>query len=240
MIKACKIAMKKSFMAFVKGNVDEFDVEVEEAIKQSLHNDRPDYSFLGEETGEDFVSESRMRFIVDPIDGTNNFKSGIPIFGVSIALEINSGDGPQIVAGAIGFPMTNEVFWAERGKGAFFEDDRGVTKRYSLKGKYSTVSCVRGYKMNEGVLEDLVQILLLEGQKIRYFGSTTYELVLVSKGALCCAAYDRPYRDIDCAAGLILVVESGGVLGKLPGGESLIATGNTSIFKKSRATYGVL
>src|SRR5487761_1055705 len=94
------------------------DRRAEEIVREELAKARPDYGFLGEEGGARSGADKSHRFIVDPLDGTTNFLHGIPHFAVSIALERDGAD----VAGVTYNPASNELFVAERGKGAFLNN----------------------------------------------------------------------------------------------------------------------
>ena len=96
------------------------DRKAEETLKAELAKARPGYGFLGEESGRHAGTDTTHTWIVDPLDGTTNFLHGIPQFAISIGLE-RSG---TIVAGVIYNPITDELFVAERGKGAFLNDQR--------------------------------------------------------------------------------------------------------------------
>ena len=96
------------------------DRRAEEIMREELEQARPGYSFVGEEGGCGEGSDKTHRWIVDPIDGTMNFLHGIPHFAISIALEREG----TIVAGLVYNPATDELFTAERGKGAFLNDQR--------------------------------------------------------------------------------------------------------------------
>src|SRR6476619_6305092 len=96
------------------------DHRAEEIVREELERARPGYGFLGEEGGAREGSDKTHRWIVDPLDGTLNFLHSIPHFAISIALERES----AIVAGIVYNPVTDELFTAERGKGAFLNDQR--------------------------------------------------------------------------------------------------------------------
>src|SRR5690348_9761777 len=96
------------------------DLRAEKLLKAELARARPGYGFLLEESGAEKGTDDRHRWIVDPLDGTTNFLHGIPHFAISIALER---DG-EIVAGIVYEPTRDELFWAEKGVGAFLNDRR--------------------------------------------------------------------------------------------------------------------
>ena len=98
--------------------VSRADKKAEEVIIENLERDRPGYSFLAEEGGEIIGSDKTHRFIIDPLDGTTNFLHGIPHFAISIALEREiDGNPKELVAGVVFNPITDEMFFAEKGKG---------------------------------------------------------------------------------------------------------------------------
>src|SRR5579871_2108128 len=96
------------------------DRRAEEMLRDDLEKARPGYGFLGEEGGMREGADKSHRWIVDPLDGTTNFLHGIPHFAVNVALERDS----QIVAAVTYNPVTHDLYWAERGRGAFFNDKR--------------------------------------------------------------------------------------------------------------------
>ena len=96
------------------------DLKTEQTLFEALLKARPGYSFLGEERGLVEGSDKTHTFIVDPIDGTTNFLHSIPHFAINIALEREG----QVVASVTYNPVAQELFWAERGKGAFLNDRR--------------------------------------------------------------------------------------------------------------------
>jgi len=131
MEKACKKASKLLIRDF--GEVEKLQVSkkgpgdfvtnsdkrTEKIIINELSLARPDYSFLAEESGSSGKS-NEFRWIIDPIDGTTNFLHGIPYFAISIGLEKNK----EIICGMIFNPITNEMFYAEKGKGAYLNNSR--------------------------------------------------------------------------------------------------------------------
>ena len=132
MIKAARLAgrnLKRDFgeveklQVSLKGPanfVTAADRKAEQVVREELAKARPGYGFLGEEGGMVAGSDKTHTWIVDPLDGTSNFLHGIPQFAVSIALQRDD----TIVAGLVYNPATDELFTAERGKGAFLNDQR--------------------------------------------------------------------------------------------------------------------
>src|SRR5450432_3964966 len=96
------------------------DRRSEEILREELAKARPGYGFVGEESGRTDGTDKTNTWIVDPLDGTTNFLHGIPQFAISIGLDREG----TIVAGVVYNPVTDELFLAERGKGAFLNDQR--------------------------------------------------------------------------------------------------------------------
>src|SRR5207237_10072 len=102
----------------------------ERVLRNELARTRPEYGFLGEEFGET-KGDGRNRWIVDPLDGTNNFVHGVPHFNISIGLER---DG-EIIAGVVYQPISDELFWAEKGVGAFIDTPYARSRRLRVSGR---------------------------------------------------------------------------------------------------------
>ena len=100
------------------------DVRAEKTIRDELAKARPEFGMLLEEGGEVPSKDGQHRWIVDPLDGTTSFLHGIPHFAISIAVEKRTGPTTEITAGLILDPALDEMFWAEKGQGAFLNDHR--------------------------------------------------------------------------------------------------------------------
>jgi len=114
---------KKGPMDFVSAA----DIKAEETLHYELSKARPKFGFLMEETGEHAGEDKDRRFIIDPLDGTKNFLRGIPFWAISVAAEENG----QITAGVVYNPILDELFWAERGQGAYLNNRRLEVTRHS-------------------------------------------------------------------------------------------------------------
>src|SRR6266478_7622630 len=110
--------------------VSHADIKAERTVRAELARTRPEYGFLGEEGGET-KGDGRNRWIVDPLDGTNNFVHGVPHFNISIGLER---DG-EIIAGVVYQPISDELFWAEKGNGAFIDTPYARSRRLRVSGR---------------------------------------------------------------------------------------------------------
>jgi myo-inositol-1(or 4)-monophosphatase len=201
--------------------VSSADRRAEEVLRAELAKARPGYGFLGEEGGHQEGSDKTHRWIVDPLDGTTNFLHGIPQFAISIALE----RAGTIVAGIVYNPANEELFVAERGKGAFLNDQRmRVAARRRLAE--AVVACGlphlgRGdlalFRKEFAGIQDKVA-------GIRRFGAAALDLAWVAAGRLD-AFWERNLSPWDMAAGLLLVREAGGFVSDLDGGEDIFAKG---------------
>ena len=172
------------------------DLKVEKIIIDELKNARPNYSIISEENGIEKNKDEKNTWIIDPIDGTINFLHGLPHFAISIALKSNN----EIISGLIFDPIKNEMFFAEKENGAFFNNQR-----------------IRVSKKN-----DINDCLFVTGGKIEH----KFDLPYRKSG---CAALDMAYvaagrydgyfqNDLniwDIAAGIILVKEAGGLLNEI-------------------------
>jgi myo-inositol-1(or 4)-monophosphatase len=197
------------------------DRRAEEIVREELAKARPDYGFLGEEGGPREGSDKSQRWIVDPLDGTTNFLHGIPHFAVSIALE-RSG---VIVAGLTYNPATNELYVAERGKGAFLND-----KRIRVAARRRLADAVVGCGLphyGRGDL-DLARAEIFAAQQnfagLRRFGAATLDLAWIASGRLD-AYWERDLSPWDVAAGMLLVREAGGFVSDPDGGEAIMSKG---------------
>lgn len=184
------------------------DLRAEQTLFELLTKARPGYGFLGEERGLVEGSDKSHTFIVDPIDGTTNFLHGMPHFAVTVALE-REGD---IQAGVTFNPITNELFWAEKGKGAFLND-----QRIRVSGRRDLADCLTatglpfiGRPGHGQAIKDIHAV----GQRvagIRRLGSAALDLAWTAAGR-----YDAFWEDNlkpwDVAAGLLLITEAGGTI----------------------------
>ncbi len=186
--------------------VSQADMKAEEAIYQSLSKARPKYSFIMEERGEIEGSDNSNRFIIDPLDGTTNFLHGIPQFCISIGLERDR----EPYAGVIFAPMTDELFIAEKGSGAYCNDRRlRVSGRTDLSE--ALVGCGLPFKGRAGRELALAETDRVLGATagIRRFGSAAYDLCMTAQGRLD-AYWERGLNAWDVTAGVVIVREAGG------------------------------
>jgi myo-inositol-1(or 4)-monophosphatase len=195
------------------------DRRAEEIVREELAKARPGYGFLGEEGGAREGTDKSHRWIVDPLDGTTNFLHGIPQFAVSIALERDGG----IVAALTYNPANEEMFVAERGKGAFLNDQRiRVAARQRLDD--AVVACGLPH-YGRGDLA-LARREIAAAQQhfagLRRYGAATLDLAWIAAGRLD-AYWERDLSPWDLAAGILLVREAGGFASDLDGGDGILA-----------------
>jgi myo-inositol-1(or 4)-monophosphatase len=182
---------KKGVRDFVS-NADTF---AEKNIREELESARPDFGFLLEESGEIPGKDPKNRWIVDPLDGTFNFLHGIPQFCISIAHEKEG----KINAGLIYLPLTDEIFWAEKGGGAFLNFTR---LRVSSREDKDTMLVAT---MPSSHFDETVQTF----GSVRITGSTALDLAYVAAGKFDGFFVSR-LSPWDIAAGVLLIQEAGG------------------------------
>ena len=184
------------------------DRRAEEMLYADLAKARPGYGLIGEEGGNREGADKSHTWIVDPLDGTTNFLHGIPQFAISIALQRED----TVVAGVIYNPATDELYIAERGKGAFLNDQRlRVAARKELKD--CVIACGlphigRGdHELSRREMAELQPRVA----GLRRFGAASLDLAFVAAGRLD-GYWERNLKPWDMAAGMILVREAGGVV----------------------------
>ncbi len=209
------------------------DRKAEAVLRDELITARPGYGFLGEEGGRHEGSDKTHTWVVDPLDGTSNFVHGIPHFAISIALEREG----TVVAGVIYNPANDDLFTAERGKGAFLNDTRlRVAARRRLAD--SVIGCGLPHLGRGDLALGAREIAAVQPQVagLRRFGAAAIDLAWVAAGRLD-AYWERNLSPWDIAAGLIMVREAGGYVTDLDGKDTTPATvdvlaGNETIHRE--------
>ena len=176
-----------------KDFVTKTDKQVEKILIEELTKSKKNYSFLSEEIGLINNNDKENLWIIDPIDGTTNFLHGVPHFAISIALQSKK----EIVSGLIFDPIKDEMFFAEKNKGAFLNNNRlRVSKKNSLD------DCLFATN-SEGVkFGDL---------NMRYSGCVSLDLAYVASGRLD-GFFQNQINIWDIAAGVLMVQEAGGIV----------------------------
>lgn len=199
------------------------DKRTEKILFDELARARPGYGFLGEEGGATKGSDRDNRWIIDPIDGTTNFIHGLPLIAISIALE----RGGDIVAGLIYNPIMDELFTAERGRGALLNDRARLRVSGRRELKDALVSCGLPHAPGENAERFGIEFSAVQGHVagLRRTGSACLDLAFVAAGRFD-AFWERGLHAWDIAAGLLLVREAGGRVADIDGGLDPLATGN--------------
>lgn len=197
------------------------DRKAEKTLFEELSKARPGYGFLMEEGGTIKGSDKSHRWIIDPLDGTTNFLHGIPMFSISIALER---DG-QLVAGLVYNPISDEMFIAEKGQGAFLNDRRiRVSARRELPQAVVATGIPHiGRPEHPRFMAELAAVMN-EVAGVRRMGSAALDLAYVAAGRFD-AYWEANLSAWDIAAGIVLVREAGGFVSDLTGRDNMIATG---------------
>ena len=202
--------------------VSQADRKAEEIIHAELSRARPGYAFLMEERGAVAGDDEQHRWIVDPLDGTTNFLHGIPQFAISIGLQREG----VMIAGVIYNPANDELYTAERGKGAFLND-----QRLRVAGRRRLDECVIACGLPHIGRGDhnLSRLEMTEIQNkvagLRRFGAASLDLAFVAAGRLD-GYWERNLQPWDMAAGQIIIREAGGTVSGIEGDDDPLKTGN--------------
>ncbi|MFO7297831.1 MAG: inositol monophosphatase family protein [Pseudomonadota bacterium] len=198
------------------------DHRAEEILFRELSRARPGYGFLMEERGEIVGADKTHRWIVDPLDGTTNFLHSIPLFAISIALEREG----QLVAGLIYNPILDEMYTAEKGKGAFLND-----RRIRVAARRTLSDCVvatgiphRGRSGHAQFLRE-AEAIMREVAGIRRTGSAALDLAWTAAGRFD-GYWEHNLQPWDLAAGIVIVREAGGLVTDAQGGNRIFETGS--------------
>ena len=198
------------------------DKRSEEMLYTDLAKARPGYGFIGEEGGNREGADKSHTWIVDPLDGTTNFLHGIPQFAISIALQRED----TIIAGVIYNPANEELYIAERGKGAFLND-----QRIRVAGRRKLGECViacglphigRGdHELSRRELTEIQDKVA----GFRRFGAASLDMAFIATGRLD-GYWERNLQAWDMAAGQIIVREAGGIVSGIDGNDDALTSGN--------------
>src|SRR5262245_5629750 len=202
------------------------DLRSERTLRRELQKARPSYSFLMEEGGAIKGSDPDHRWLIDPLDGTMNFLHGIPHFAISVGLE-QSG---EIIAGVVYDPIKDEMFWAEKGVGAYLNDRR---MRVSSRRKLENSLVATGITTRSGVNDAeraafvaQIDAALAATAGVRRFGSAALDLAYVAAGRYE-GFWEHHLSPWDIAAGIVLVREAGGYISEIDGGGDMLTSGST-------------
>ena len=202
--------------------VSQADLKAETILIEELQYARPDWGFLLEENGVIKGSDPDYRWIVDPLDGTLNFLHSIPHFAISIGLEYKD----TLIAGGIYAPITDEFFWAEKGRGAFLDHRRlrVSARKKMIESVFATgIPCANRKSQVEWL--DEAAVLMPQTAGIRRFGSAALDLAYVAAGRYE-GFWERGLSPWDIAAGIIIVKEAGGTVSDFDSSNTMMTSGD--------------
>lgn len=201
--------------------VSKADREAERMIKEDLMGARPTYGWLGEESAPEEGADPTRRWLVDPLDGTTNFLHGMPHWAVSIALEHKG----EIVSAVVFDAAKDEMFWAEKGAGAWMNERRlRVSGRRQMhEAVFATGVPFGAKKTLPAMLADLAR-LMPACAGVRRWGAASLDLAYVAAGRFD-GYWERELQAWDIAAGVLLVREAGGIVQALREGDDVLEKG---------------
>lgn len=203
--------------------VSKADIAAEAILKEELMGARPTYGWLAEEGGEEEGKDPTRRWIVDPLDGTTNFLHGLPHWAISIALEHKG----EIVSGVIYDPAKDEMFYAEKGEGAWLNDSQRLRvsgRNRMIESIFATGVPFGGRRDLPETLKDLARIMPACAG-VRRWGSAALDLAYVAAGRYE-GYWERSLNAWDVAAGVIIVKEAGGFVRGFDDEDNVIETGS--------------
>ncbi|MEQ9490725.1 MAG: inositol monophosphatase family protein [Alphaproteobacteria bacterium] len=197
--------------------VSNADVKAEKIILRELEKARPDFGFLMEEGGAAGPEDAEARFIIDPLDGTTNFLHGLPHWAISIGLEMRG----EITAGVIYDPVKDEMFWGEKGQGAFLRDRRlRVSSRRQVSDSVFATGIphlgIGGGPEGHAQFLKRLERVMAHSAGLRRWGTASLDLAYVAAGRYD-GFWERGLNAWDVAAGIIIVKEAGGFVTDLSG-----------------------
>ena len=191
-------------------------------LRAELSKARPTFGLLMEEVSATVGTDSEQLWIVDPLDGTTNFLHGVPHFAISIALE----ERGEITAGVIYEPVRDELFWAEKGTGAYLNRRR---IRVSSRGQIGDALLATGFPSDEHPykqkFDSIIQPVMELAAGVRRFGSAALDLAYVAAGRYE-GFWEFGLAPWNVAAGIIIVREAGGMLSEIGGGTNMLRGGS--------------
>lgn len=203
--------------------VSKADIAAEAILKEELMGARPTYGWLAEEGGEEAGKDPTRRWIVDPLDGTTNFLHGLPHWAVSIALEHKG----EIVSGVVYDPAKDEMFYAEKGEGAWLNDSQRLRvsgRNRMIESIFATGVPFGGRRDLPETLQDLARIMPTCAG-VRRWGSAALDMAYVAAGRYE-GYWERNLHAWDVAAGIIIVKEAGGFVQAMAEEDDVIGSGS--------------
>lgn len=202
--------------------VSSADKKSEHTLIEGLKQLYPDYNFLCEESGHLFGGSQTHRWIIDPLDATKNFIHGIPVFAISVALEVKG----EIVLGIIYSPITDEIFYAEKGRGAFCNEQKiSVSPHMEIKNSFVSAGSIYGRRCDSQDFERFYKAIIPLASGTRHLACAALELCYVAVGRYE-VFFEMGLSYWDIAAGVLLVQEAGGNVCDFQGKERYFITGD--------------
>lgn len=191
--------------------VTKYDLEVENQLKKNLKSLIPNSTFFGEETGKK-ISKTEYTWVVDPIDGTTNFIHGLP-FAISIGLVKNN----EIIIGCIYNPITDEFWYAIKGKGAYKNEVKLQTSnRSEISGTVMQFGFPYDINKTEDILKKVLDVKNAGAADIKRIGPACLDICRVASGE-CDAYFEHDLKPWDIAAAMLILEEAGGGIYKMDG-----------------------
>ena len=212
-----------------KNFVTKYDVAVQEFLFRELGKDFPDAQFIGEE-GENDISTNGLRFIIDPIDGTTNFMQDYRCSCISIGLC----KGNDVIAGVVYNPYTDELFSAEKGKGAYLNGNKIKVSERPLSDGLALFGTSPYHPENTDETFTLLRKVFDFSRDIRRSGSAAYDICMIACGR-CEVFFEKSLQPWDIAAGTLILKEAGGIALNYQGRDISFSTPNDVVFANPKA-----
>ncbi len=202
--------------------VTQADLTAEATLREELGRLRPDFGFILEEGGTVEAQDGVHYWVVDPLDGTTNFLHGLPHFAISIGVKA----GKDIIAGIVLDPVKDELFWAEKGQGAYLND-----RRLRVSSRRKMADCILatgipfvGIADHDKFLKEVAEVMSVSAG-IRRYGAAALDLAYVAAGRFD-GFWERNLSEWDIAAGIVIAREAGALVSQLDGGEKMLEKGD--------------
>ncbi|MFC4168870.1 inositol monophosphatase family protein [Teichococcus aestuarii] len=219
--------------------VSQADLRAEETLRAELGRARPNFAFLGEEQGESGGNDWEWRWVIDPLDGTTNFLHGIPHWAVSIGIEKRLTETTsEVVGGVVYNPAADELFWAEKGNGAFLNDRRlRVSGRRDMLHAVFATGIPFAKVQRKAEFSATLARLMPQVAGVRRMGAAALDLCWTAAGRYE-GYWELGMAKWDIAAGLVILKEAGGYATDPEGGDCYanghVVAGNPHLQPKLR------
>ncbi len=212
-----------------KNFVTKYDVAVQDFLFEELAKAFPEAEFVGEEGANNFESNA-LRFIIDPIDGTTNFMQNMRCSCISVALCKEN----DVIAGVVYNPYTNEIFSAEKGKGAYLNGEKIKVSDRPLSDGLALFGTSPYHPENTDATFALLRKVFDFCRDIRRSGSAAYDVCQIACGR-CEVFFEKELQPWDIAAGTLILKEAGGIAMNYQGKEISFSKPEDVVFANPRA-----